>query len=45
MQIFGLGGPYHRFQIALLPSLIVPLFFDLSSSHLLMLTLVRYSYI
>ena len=45
LRIFGLGGPYHRFQIALLPSLIMPLFSDLSSSHLLMLMLARNSYI
>ena len=40
VQIFGLGGPY---QIALLPSLIMPPFSDLSSSHLLRLMLACYS--
>ena len=42
---FGLGGPNHRchWQITLLPSLIMPPFPDLSSSHLLRLMLARYS--
>ena len=40
VQILGLGGPY---QIALLPSLIMPPFSDLSSSHLLRLMLACYS--
>ena len=39
VQIIGLGGPYHRFQIALLPSLIMPPFFDFSLSSLLRLML------
>ena len=34
---------YHRCQIALLPSLIMPPFSDLSSSHLLSLMLARHS--
>ena len=40
VQILCLGGPY---QIALLPSLIMPPFSDLSSSHLLRLMLACYS--
>ena len=43
MRIFGLCGPCHRFQIALLHSLTMPPFSDLSSSQLLMLMLARYS--
>ena len=43
VRIYGLCGPYHRFQIALLHSLTMPPFSDLSSSQLLMLMLAGYS--
>ena len=43
VRIFGLSGPYDRCQITLLPSLMMPPFSDLSSSHLLIFMLARYS--